>query len=104
IQQKQYEKLWNNQMSEVFKSKVSKDSFIANLTIGRQSLGSPVSSEFIDLAYSRFDPSTGYQGEIYALNYLNAYTAGNFYERIVVVKEKDGKFRLAGLWGAPAPK
>jgi Protein of unknown function (DUF4019) len=104
IRNKQFEKLWNFQTSEFFKSKVTKDSFIANLTLGRQQLGSPGESKFIDMAYSQIDPSTGFKGEIYAFNYLNSYSAGKFYERIVVVKEKDRKFRLSGLWGAPAPK
>ncbi|MGD0283681.1 MAG: DUF4019 domain-containing protein [Dissulfurispiraceae bacterium] len=104
IQQKQFEKLWNTQTSQFFKSKITKDSFLANLTLGRQQLGAPGESKFIDMAYSQTDPATGYNGEIYAFNYLNAYAAGKFYERIVVIKEQDGKFRLSGLWGAPAPK
>ncbi len=103
IQQKQFEKLWNTQMSKWFKTKVTKESFIANLTLGRQQFGTPGESKYIDMAYSKTDQSTGYQGEIYAFNYLNTYTAGKFYERIVVIKEDDGKFRLAGLFGAQAP-
>ena len=104
LQSKSYETLWNSQMSEFFRSKVTKDSFLANLTLGRQQLGTLSESKFIDMAYSQVDPGSGMKGEIYAFNYLNTYTAGKFYERIVVVKEKDGKFRLAGLWGTPAAK
>jgi len=103
IQQRNFEKLWNSQTSKFFKSKITKDSFIANLTLGRQQLGTAVESKFIDMTYAQSDPSTGYKGEIYAFNYLNSYTSGKFYERIVVIKEDDGKFRLSGLWGAPAP-
>lgn len=102
LQQKKFETLWNNQTGEFFKSKTTKDSFIANLTIGRQQFGAPGESKFVDMAYAQSDPATGYKGEIYAFNYLNTYAVGKFYERIVVVKEKDGKFRLSGLWGAPA--
>ena len=101
----QYVKLWDTQTSAFFKSKLTKDSFLANMTIGRQQLGSPIGDpKFVDMAYSQNDPSTGFKGEIYAFNFLSSYSTGNFYERIVVVKEQDGKFRMSGLWGAPAPK
>lgn len=104
LQTKNYEGLWNSQMSDFFRSKMTKDSFLANLTIGRQQIWPLVESKFIDMAYSQIDPASGTKGEIYAFNYLNTYTAGKFYERVVVIKEKDGLFRLAGLFGSPAPK
>jgi Protein of unknown function (DUF4019) len=104
IQQNKFEKLWDTKVSQYFKSKITKDSFLANLTLGRQQLGEVKETKFIDMAYSQTDPSTGYTGEIYAINFLTTYSAGKFYERIVVVKEQDGNFRLSGLWGAPSPK
>ena len=91
-------------MSEFFRSKMTKNSFLANMTMGRQQIGAWTESKFIDMAYSQIDPASGTKGEIYAFNYLSTYTAGKFYERVVVIKEKDGKFRLAGLFGSPAPK
>lgn len=101
----QYAKLWDTQTSAFFKAKLTRDSFLANMAIGRQSLGSPVGNpKFVDMAYSQSDPPSGFKGEIYAFNYLSSYATGNFYERIVVVKEQDGKFRMSGLWGAPASK
>ncbi len=104
IQNRKYEDLWSTKMSEFFRSKMTKDSFLANMTMGRQQLGVAINSKFIDMAYSKVDPASGTKGEIYAFNYLDTYTIGKFYERIVVIKEKDGVFRLAGLWGSPAPK
>jgi hypothetical protein len=104
IQKMRFEVLWNDQTSEVFKSSTTKDSFLENLTTARQPLGEPADSQFIDMTYAQTDPGTGYKGEIYAFNYLNTYATGKFYERIVVVKEKDGKFKFAGVWGSPVPK
>lgn len=104
LQQRQFEKLWNEQTSEFFKARLTKDSFLANMSLGRQQFGAAMSSTFIDMAYSQFDPGSGLRGEIYAFNYLNVYAGGKFFERIVVLKEKDGKFRLSGLWGTPAPQ
>jgi hypothetical protein len=91
-------------MKDILFEKSPKDSFLANITMGRQQLGSPGEFKFVDMAYTQSDPTTGMKGEIYAFNYLTSYSAGKFYERIVVIKEKDGRFRLAGMWGAPAPK
>jgi hypothetical protein len=104
LREGQYTKLWDTQTSAFFKAKMTKDSFLANMSMGRQQLGKPGNSKFVDMAYSQSDPSSGTKGEIYAFNYLNAYAAGNFYERVVVIKEADGKFRMAGLWGSPASK
>lgn len=104
IQGRQYEKLWNTQTSDWYRQKTTKDSFMAGITIGRQQLGPAVDSKFLDMQHSRIDPTTGYQGEIYRFSYLNTYGAGKFYEQIVVIKESDGKFRMSGLWWAPAPE
>jgi hypothetical protein len=104
IQKLSFEVLWNDQTSDVFKSSTTKDSYIVNLANARQPLGQAADSEFIDMTYAQTDPTTGYKGEIYAFNYLNTYAAGRYYERIVLVKEKDGKFRFAGLWASPVSK
>lgn len=101
---KQFEKLWNTQTSPYFSKNLTKDSFLANLTMGRAQIGSLVESKFIDMSYSQIDPATGFKGEIYGFNFLTTYSSGKFYERVVVVKDTDGKFRLAGLWGTAASK
>jgi hypothetical protein len=105
LRDNQYSKLWDSQTGAFFKSRMTKQSFLANMSMGRPQLGAPIGKPtFIDMAYSKKDPSTGFEGEIYAFNYLSSYSTGKFYERIVVAKEKDGKFRMTGLWGAPAQK
>ncbi len=99
----QYSTLWDNDMSAFFKSKVTKSSFLANMAMGRAQLGNPLGNpEFIDETYSKYDPQSGFRGSIYSFTYKSSYKNGNFYERIVVLKEKDGVFRMAGIWGAPA--
>jgi len=103
LHDRQFEKLWNSETSDFLKSKVTEDSFFAELTIVRQQTGSPGESKFIAMAYSP-DPSSELTGEGYTFTFVNSYSAGRFYERIVVMKEKDGKFRLASLGVVPAPK
>lgn len=101
--ERRYQTLWDNQTSDFFKKQASEQSFLANMSIGRAQLGDKIDSELIDMSFSNYDPATGHKGRIYAFNYLNTYSVGRFYERIVVIKEPDGNFRLAGIWGSPAP-
>lgn len=102
LDNKQYEVIWNTMTSGWFKSKTTKDSFLAQMTMGRAQLGgSATEKELIDSSFATQDPSSGIKGKIYAFNFKTAYPAGKFYERIVVMQEKDSKFRLSGLWGQP---
>ena len=50
------------------------------------------------MVYSQEDKESGFKGEIYGFNFLNKYENGKFYERIVVIKEEDGMFRISGIW------
>ena len=100
----QFEQLWDSQTSEFFKRQITRESFIENLTLGRQQLGAPGASAFMQVTMATSDPASGYTGEIYVFNYRNAYASGEYLERIVVVKDDDGEFRLSGLWAAALPQ
>jgi hypothetical protein len=103
LQAGQYEAVWNENTSDWFRKRTTKDSFLANMSLGRQSLGGSTSPpEFVDMSYAKADPATNYQGEIYAFNFRTSYAVGKFYERIVVIKDTDGQFRLSGVFGSPA--
>lgn len=103
LQKKSFNDVWSFKTSAWFKTKMTKESFMANMSMGRNQLGSVLApSQFVDMAYSKSDPANAFVGEIYAFNFLSTYSAGKFYERIVVVKDEDGIFRLSGIFGAPA--
>lgn len=102
LKERKFETLWDRQMSDVFKSQLTRDSFLTNMKIGRQPLGLMTKSKFLDMVYTQNDPMSGVQGEIYQFSYLNTYAIGRFHERITVMKEGDGKFRLVGFRGSPA--
>jgi hypothetical protein len=93
--------VWDNHIAAPFKSHMTKQAFMANLSMGRAQVGKFVSGSFVSMTYATSDPS-GYTGEIYGFTYLDTYANGKFYDRLVVIKEKDGQFRLAGLFSAPA--
>jgi hypothetical protein len=100
---RQFSVIWDQKTSAWMKQQaINRDAFMANLTMGRAQLGSLVSSRFITSEFATQDPGSGTTGRIYANTYLNEYNVGKFYERIVVIKEADGRFRLSGLWGSPA--
>ena len=104
ISENQLNVLWDRNVSEFFKSRVSKNVFFANLSQGRVSVGGPaLASEVVDVTYFTQDPNSGYKGDIYNCRFLTKYPAGNFYENMVLIKEADGQFRLSGLNAAPAP-
>src|SRR5688572_10011017 len=59
-----YGELWDRQISEFFKDRMTEDSFFANMTMGRSQLGKLVGSEIVDVQYTEQDPATGYKGNI----------------------------------------
>jgi hypothetical protein len=104
IQEKKYEDVWNTRVSKAFQSKTSKDAFVTNLQLGRQQVGNFVKSTFIDMQSGKAQPGSGFEGDVYTFNYRATYANGTFYERVVIIKDPDGKFRLAGLWAQPLPE
>ena len=101
IGQGEYDTVWNSYMSPFFKSTMTEDSFKANLVLGRQMLGARKLKKLIDKQYTVGDPTTGYQGSVYAYNYKNTYASVTLYERIVVINEDGKGFKLAGFWVQP---
>ncbi len=102
LSEKKYGDLWDIRTSDFIKLRKSKDAFVADMTIGRSQLGQLGESQLVSAEVTTYDPSTGYRGVIYAVTFINTYTSGKFFERFVVIKEKDGDFRLAGIWGDTA--
>jgi hypothetical protein len=59
--------------------------------------------QVIGREHTNKDLATGVDGDIYAITFRNKYSTGEFYERIVVVKDSDGQYRLSGISGSPVP-
>lgn len=94
--------LWDKHMSAVYKKVLVKDVFMQNLSMGRAQVGPQQSAKISAMAYLAEDQ--GVKGDIYTITFETQYPAGKFFERVAVIKEGDGVFRLCGLWGAPAPR
>lgn len=104
ISNQEYEDLWNSRVSEFFKGKVQKAAFIQNLKQGRAQVGVARSVTPVSYTFAEVDSMTGYRGKIYSFDYHVKYEKAAFFERLVVVKDPDGRYRLAGIWANPAPQ
>lgn len=104
IGQGDFENLYDRYVSALFKSQAPRATFIQNMKQGRQTVGAIRESTLISHTFSEKDLTTGYTGKIYSFDYLSKYNQAAFYERLVVIKENDGQFRLAGIWAQPAPR
>ncbi len=104
LEKAQYSDLWDFNTSDWLKKLTTKDAFIANMTLSRARLGRLIESKVLSNDFLSFDPSSGYTGPIYAITFVNVYAGSRIFERIVVIQEKDGNFRLSGIWTDQADK
>lgn len=98
MSQGDYKSVWDNDMSQLFRSKFTKDSFLANLTSGRSMLGAKVEGKLFEYTRTTGDSASGYQGDIYAFTYKNVYKGATVYEKVVVINENGDGFKLAGFF------
>jgi Protein of unknown function (DUF4019) len=95
--------IWDQHTAAWYKSKLDKTAFLQNLSFGRKSVGGPPQSvKLQSVKYAKGE--TGLPGDVFTVSFESQYAVGKFYERIVVLKETDGEFRLVALSTAPAPK
>lgn len=104
IAKKEFGLLWDTQTSDWYKKlfENNRESFLANAAITRGQFGTLTSSKLLNTFFSTLDPSTGFKGKIYTMNFSNAYDTGNFYERVVLIEEA-GRFVMSGHHTVPAP-
>lgn len=95
----QYELLYDARASKFLKDQVDRDKFLTNMMIGRASLGKLKESKLLNSAASDPEPTSGYKGKVYYFEYANTYANGKYRERVIVIQESDGKFRMSGLMG-----
>jgi len=98
-----YSLLWSQYTSQWFKSKVDENVFLANLSMGRAQFGQIQKISLVSFEHATSDPVNAFQGDIYAFTFRDKYPIGEFYERIVVIKDTDGQFRMSGLFGSAVP-
>ena len=105
VANQRFEEAYDNLLSAFFKekSKTTKAAFVQNLRNGRALVGEVKKTTDISYTYAESDPVSGYKGKMYMFDYKTVYEKGSFTERLVVIQEADGKYRIGGLWSVPAP-
>ncbi len=96
-----YRDVWQNYTSDFIRQRGTRDSFLAHMSMSRTQLGALSQSRVVDVQFFTQDAASGFVGRIYAVMFANTYSIGPAYDRIVVVKEADGRFRLSGFHIAP---
>ncbi len=99
--EQRYREVWMSSASEFIRQRSTEDNFLAHLAMGRAQLGPASNSRIIDVQFSMEDPSSGFKGSICSVTFASTYAVGQVYDRIVVVKDPDGHFRLSGFWATP---
>lgn len=103
VKEGKFNTAWTSYASAFMKERGNQDQFVANLAMGRANVGLQLSSKLIDVTYHAHDVQSGYKGDIYTVRFLNTYERGKFFEFIVLIKDKDGQWRVSGLGGTPGP-
>ena len=100
----QYKTLWDQKTSNWLKGRSTEDSFLSYMAGSRPQLGKLLTLKYVQTTHFNKDASTGYEGDIYTVTFRDAYSIGEFYEYVTVLKDVDGQYRFSGINGAPVPK
>jgi hypothetical protein len=96
--------VWTDLVSEWGHKNWLEDSFISQNAIQRPTLGSLTNLSIVSRNHYTHDPTYNVDGDFYTITFKSTYTSGQFYENVVVMRDSDGQYRMAGIWGAPVPK
>lgn len=99
-----FQHVWTDMTSDWGHKNWTQDSFLSTMTLQRPMLGNLLDLTVVGRDHFNHDPSTNVDGDIYVITFRSKYTAGEFYEKIVVIKDTDGQYRLSGIYGAPIPQ
>jgi uncharacterized protein DUF4019 len=100
----QYKTVWDQKTSKWLKGRSTEDGFLSYMAGNRPAFGKLANLKYVQTTHFDKDPSTGHEGDIYTITFRCAYSAGEFYEYVSVLKDDDGQYRFYGLYSAAVPK
>jgi hypothetical protein len=103
LSKQEFKTIWDQKISDWARKNWSKDGFLSSMSMSRPQLGQLLASQIVSKEHTTFDQATNYTGDIYAITFRDKYTTGEFYERLVVARDSDGKYRLSGIYGSAVP-
>lgn len=96
----QYGQSWD-QASQIFKSKVKKDQWVAMVKQAREPLGKLKSRSFEGFRHLK-NPPNAPEGDYIVMQYSAAFAkTPSATETLSLIQEKDGEWRVAGYWIKP---
>lgn len=96
----QYGQSWD-QASQIFKSKVKKDQWVAMAKQAREPLGELKSRSLEGFRHLK-NPPNAPEGDYVVMQYSAAFTkTPSATETLSLIQEKDGEWRVAGYWIKP---
>jgi hypothetical protein len=67
LSQPEYDLLWDQRVGEFAKAHMSKDAFVANMSIGRPLLGKLISYSTVSREHATHDAITDFDGDMHAI-------------------------------------
>ncbi|MGF6961203.1 DUF4019 domain-containing protein [Paraburkholderia youngii] len=96
LEQKQNKEVWNANVSDWFKEKMTEEAFLANMTLIQAQLGGIGNNrKLIQENQADGDPRSGYQGTVYSFMFSTTFPVAKVYEMIILIRE-GGNYKI--LW------
>ena len=103
LEQGKNKSVWNDNVSDWFKQRMTRDAFLANMTTVQLQLGGAATQRRpVQQNRSQGNSQMGYNGPIYSFTFATSFPATNAYETIVVIRES-GEYKLSGINWVPNP-
>lgn len=96
--------VWDHKTSNYIQKLMTEQAFLSQMSLSHAQLGALSDVKLVSTQHMDHDPGTGQKGDIYLVVFRTVYVAGEFYVQIAVVKDNDGVYRYAGIYGSPVPK
>lgn len=103
LEQRKNAEVWDSDVSDWFKDKMTRAAFLANLTMIQAQLGG-IGAHRTLVQQNKADgvPGSGYKGPVFSFIFDTTFPAAKVYEMIVLIPEH-GTYKISGLNYVPNP-
>jgi len=103
LEQRKNAEVWESDVSDWFKERMTRDAFLANTAIAQAQLGgSGTDRKLVQQNQADGDPRSGYKGQIFSFMFATTFPGAKAYEMITLTRE-GGAYKLSGLNYVPNP-
>ena len=103
LEQHKNAEVWDVDVSDWFKERMTRDAFLANTAITQAQLGGiGTDRKLIQQNLADGDPSSDYKGTVFSFMFATTFPGVKAYEMIILIRE-GGAYKLSGLNYVPNP-